>query len=120
MEKNKIETYTCECCGVTFEKGWSDEQMKIEFIENFPNTSDDDAAVVCDTCYKKIMDKSPKQIAKSLVRDNFPIENYELLQEERKKRLKFWESRKIYTLVQNEKELIKFGEEVLMEMKKLR
>jgi DNA-directed RNA polymerase subunit RPC12/RpoP len=114
-----METYTCECCGKSFEKGWSDKEARRESEKNFPGLEDEDAAVVCDDCYKKIMDKSPKQIAKSLVSDNFPIENYELLQEERKIRLKFWESWKIYTLVKNEKELIKFGEEVLREMRKL-
>jgi hypothetical protein len=46
--------YTCECCGGTFEKGWSDEEMRLESVEKFPELKDEDAAVVCDDCYKKI------------------------------------------------------------------
>lgn len=54
MSKSK-DTYTCAECGGEFEKGWSDEEAKAEFGAEFTSHDLDDAALVCDDCYKKIM-----------------------------------------------------------------
>jgi DNA-directed RNA polymerase subunit RPC12/RpoP len=52
------ETYTCEACGKTFPKGWSDEEAAAEAEELFPGINPGDpaeAGVVCDGCYQTIM-----------------------------------------------------------------
>lgn len=55
------ETFTCESCRGTFDKGWSDEEAAAEAQENFPgiDISDaDEAGVVCDDCYQHIMGRA--------------------------------------------------------------
>jgi DNA-directed RNA polymerase subunit RPC12/RpoP len=50
--------YTCEECGQTFEKGWTDADANAEAVEAFgaPHASDDpDMAIVCDDCYRKLV-----------------------------------------------------------------
>ena len=52
------ETFTCESCGKTFPKGWSDEESAAEAEEFFPGidlTDPAEAGVVCDGCYQHIM-----------------------------------------------------------------
>lgn len=47
-------TYTCGNCGKTFEKGWSDEEARAEYQQNFPETQGHPEALVCDDCYRAI------------------------------------------------------------------
>jgi len=52
------ETFTCESCGRTFPKGWSDEEAAAEAEELFPGINPDDpaeAGTVCDDCFHRIM-----------------------------------------------------------------
>ena len=52
------ETFTCESCGETMGKGWSDAEAAAEAEELFPgiDVADlEEAAVVCDGCYQMIM-----------------------------------------------------------------
>ena len=52
------ESYTCERCGGTFTKGWSDEEALAEAQDLFPAAhiaEPDDQATVCDPCYREIM-----------------------------------------------------------------
>ena len=48
-------TYTCKCCGDTFDRSddWSDEDAEEELHTNFPGFTVEDCAVVCDDCYKE-------------------------------------------------------------------
>jgi hypothetical protein len=55
------ETFTCESCGETFPKGWSDEEAAAEAEELFPGMDLSDpaeAAVVCDACYQHLMGRA--------------------------------------------------------------
>ena len=52
------ETFTCESCGDTLPKGWSDAEAAAEAEELFPGINVTDPAesgVVCDDCYQHIM-----------------------------------------------------------------
>jgi len=52
------ETFTCESCGRTLPKGWSDEEAAAEAQELFPGIDPDDpaeAGTVCDDCFHRIM-----------------------------------------------------------------
>ena len=52
------ETFTCESCGRTFPKGWSDEEAAAEAEELFPGINPGDpaeAGTVCDDCFQRIM-----------------------------------------------------------------
>ena len=54
------ETFTCENCGDTHEKGWSDAEAAAEAQELFPGINVSDPAetgVVCDGCYRHIMSR---------------------------------------------------------------
>lgn len=44
-------TYTCEACGGTFDKGWSDEEAEAELKTTF-GVDKQDCGLVCDDCYK--------------------------------------------------------------------
>lgn len=44
-------TYTCEVCGRTFIKGWSDEEATAEYQANFPETQGDEIGMICEVCY---------------------------------------------------------------------
>jgi len=46
--------FRCAQCGGVFEKAWTDEEAQAEFAENFAEHSLDDAALVCDECYKAL------------------------------------------------------------------
>jgi hypothetical protein len=53
-----METFTCEMCGGTFEKGCSDDEANAEAKANFgvDNASTHEGmATVCDPCYEKLM-----------------------------------------------------------------
>ena len=43
--------YTCEACGGTFAKGWSDAEAREESARLFPG--EDDMAIVCDDCFQR-------------------------------------------------------------------
>jgi hypothetical protein len=50
------DTYTCEQCGGTFEKGRPDEEPQAESVRNFGVRGDAPGmAIVCDDCYQEIM-----------------------------------------------------------------
>ena len=50
------ESFTCARCGVTFTKGWSDEEALAEAVDLFgPGIVADDQEVVCDDCYEVIV-----------------------------------------------------------------
>lgn len=48
-------TFTCECCGGTFTKGWSDQEARDESVAAFGELAPEDQATVCDPCYAAIM-----------------------------------------------------------------
>lgn len=48
------ETFTCELCEETFEKGWTDEEAEAEFEALFPD--DPPRAVVCEDCFAEVME----------------------------------------------------------------
>jgi rubredoxin len=51
--------YTCEECGETYDKSWSDEEAAAEAVENFgdlPNHTN--MAIVCDDCFNRLMGRS--------------------------------------------------------------
>ena len=52
------ETFTCDSCGDTLPKGWTDEEAAAEAEELFPGidvTDPAEAGVVCDDCYQYLM-----------------------------------------------------------------
>jgi hypothetical protein len=51
------DTFTCENCGETWEKGWTDEEADAEYEGAFGlgAPSGKERAVVCDDCYAEIM-----------------------------------------------------------------
>jgi hypothetical protein len=65
-------------------------------------------------------DLTPIKTAKILIKDKFPIEKYEALQEHRRERLKTFEKHKIDILIKEAKKLIAYGDKVLKEMKKVK
>jgi hypothetical protein len=56
-------TYTCDDCGGTFEKGWTEEEARAEQQQNFGDMPDSAMAQVCDDCYRKIMGLPPDAAA---------------------------------------------------------
>lgn len=56
---------------------------------------------------------TPEQTAKELIEMKVPIAEYEKVQSRRKERLKYWQEHGIQVLIDKEKELVEFGEEVL-------
>lgn len=52
----EIKEYTCAMCGGVFETGWSDEEAKQEYAENFGPviSTHDEGVIVCDDCYNLI------------------------------------------------------------------
>ncbi len=46
--------YTCEQCGGTFAKTWSDEEAMAEAVTNFGDELGPDPAIVCDACFKEL------------------------------------------------------------------
>ena len=54
MGEQTSDTFTCELCGGTFPKAWSDAEAQAEAVTNGFDIQGD-TAVVCDDCYDKIM-----------------------------------------------------------------
>jgi len=55
-----VKTFTCESCGNTYEferENWSAKQADAEYDEQFAKekAAGEERAIVCDTCYTKIM-----------------------------------------------------------------
>ena len=49
--------YLCSLCKETFEKGWTDAEAEAEYLATFTEQERQDVReVVCDDCYKKIME----------------------------------------------------------------
>ena len=46
---------TCSHCGIKFNSSWSDEEANAEFNKTFDGFDITDSDVVCEDCYKKIM-----------------------------------------------------------------
>ena len=47
--------FTCDGCGETFVKAWSDEEAEAEFQLLFPeNSEDDEKAVLCQGCHELV------------------------------------------------------------------
>ena len=57
-----MDSYMCELCHETFEKGWTDEEANAEAQELFsiPQASEQpkDMAIVCDDCFCKLMGRN--------------------------------------------------------------
>ncbi len=51
----KANEYQCEACLGVFEFGWSEAEALAEANGNFPTLQPEDRAIICDTCYKKMM-----------------------------------------------------------------
>ena len=49
-----LQKYVCENCLEEFDKGWSDEEASVEFIDLFPDDRVQDAVIVCDDCWHKL------------------------------------------------------------------
>jgi hypothetical protein len=50
------DTFTCEVCGGTFDKGRSDEEAMAEMRATWqPHEGDDDLGTVCDPCFDRFM-----------------------------------------------------------------
>jgi hypothetical protein len=47
--------YTCEACRGVFEQGWSDEERDAEALAIFGELAEEDKAIVCDDCFKRMM-----------------------------------------------------------------
>jgi DNA-directed RNA polymerase subunit RPC12/RpoP len=54
------ETYKCSVCGITYKKGWTDEEAKEELCDTFGDIAIEDCDIVCDDCYIKIIGKESK------------------------------------------------------------
>ena len=64
MMEGMSETFTCDHCGGTFEKLWSDEEAAAEAEEFFPgiDVSDPrDAGIVCDECVEYLMGRAREE-----------------------------------------------------------
>jgi hypothetical protein len=53
-------TFVCESCGGTFEKGRPDEDAWAEALAAFTPAELEDAAVVCDDCWKAMRADMPE------------------------------------------------------------
>jgi DNA-directed RNA polymerase subunit RPC12/RpoP len=49
------DTYVCAMCGETFISGWSEEEARAEYAQNFPGSTEDDRGSACDDCYEMIL-----------------------------------------------------------------
>ncbi len=50
--------YTCEACGNTYEKEWTDEEADDEAFKLHGKTSKSaDMAIVCDDCFNKMREQ---------------------------------------------------------------
>jgi hypothetical protein len=45
--------FSCEMCGGTFPKAWSDEEAEAEYVRLFGgDPKKDDVAVICEVCFR--------------------------------------------------------------------
>lgn len=54
-----MKTYTCDCCGGTFEAGWTEADALMEYQERFSaqvRAAEEHPAQVCDDCDRKIQE----------------------------------------------------------------
>jgi hypothetical protein len=52
LKKNE---YRCAGCGAIYEKGWSDEEAREEFYDDFPLLPiDEETSLICDHCYEAV------------------------------------------------------------------
>lgn len=51
-----MRTVTCELCGLSFQSAWTNQQAVEQHVDAFGRPPDQDAAIVCDSCYDKAMD----------------------------------------------------------------
>jgi hypothetical protein len=54
------DTFTCECCGKTYEKVWSDEEAWAEARQLHSPAELEATVVVCDDCFQEIMAGMPR------------------------------------------------------------
>lgn len=47
--------YKCDMCGGVYKSGWSDEEAKEEYKQNFGMEVKEGDGIVCDDCYNKMM-----------------------------------------------------------------
>jgi len=47
------DTFKCEICGDTFEKGRTDEEAEAEFVERYPHDVGEETSVICEDCDEK-------------------------------------------------------------------
>ncbi len=46
--------YQCAMCGGVFTKGWSEQEARAETQQYWPDTTQEELAVICDDCWQKI------------------------------------------------------------------
>lgn len=56
-EQLKKGEFRCAICGGVFTKGWSEEEAIAEMKRDFPNFDLEQCDVVCDDCYRDIMEE---------------------------------------------------------------
>jgi hypothetical protein len=59
----KEREYVCELCKGTFVSGWSEAEAKAEYQENFGAGGDEPPSVVCDDCYRRIIEEFPPPLS---------------------------------------------------------
>lgn len=52
--------FTCDLCGGTFEKAWSEEEAQAEAERLFSPAELEDTAIVCHDCWLSLMDATPR------------------------------------------------------------
>jgi len=62
MEKNQ---YQCVNCGGIFLKGWSDEKAKEEMLAMWGDLPEEEKAVICDDCFKKMHPEDNLEMARN-------------------------------------------------------
>jgi len=52
------DTYVCEACGETYRRDpdWTDADARAELARDFPSSMGEDLAILCDDCYRALMD----------------------------------------------------------------
>lgn len=60
-------TYTCESCGGTWEKGWTDEEAEAEGRALLADPDAGGTAVICDDCFRLIMSRVQVEAPELLV-----------------------------------------------------
>ena len=51
-------TYICAECKKEYSTTWTDEEARLEYKEHFDEPPGEDAKIVCDDCYRKIMERN--------------------------------------------------------------